>query len=139
MESKIFLVTGATGDTGSKVTRFLLEKGYKVRAFVHKNDERSTKLAELGAEIVIGDLLDFQAVRRALDGVSGAYFVYPIAPGLIEATAFFAQAASEAHVSHIVTTAQISARREAKTHGTFNHLIAEKSFFWWVLFSTDLR
>src|SRR5918996_1522633 len=114
MESKIFLVTGATGDTGSKVTQFLLEKGYKVRAFVHRNDERSGKLAELGAEVVVGDLLDFQAVRPALDGVSGAYFVYPVAPGLIEATAFFAQAASEAHVSHIVNMSQISARRKPK-------------------------
>ena len=139
MESKIFLVTGATGDTGSKVTRFLLEKGYKVRAFVHRNDERSTELADLGAEIVIGDLLDFQAVRRALDGVSGAYFVYPIAPGLIEATAFFAQAATEAHVSHIVNMSQISARREAKSHGAFNHWIAERVFDWSGLSVTHLR
>ena len=139
METKIFLVTGATGDTGSKVTQFLLEKGYKVRAFVHKNDERSTKLADLGAEIVIGDLLDFQAVRPALDGVSGAYFVYPIAPGLIEATAFFARAASEAHVSHIVNMSQISARREAKSHGAFNHWIAERVFDWSGLSVTHLR
>ena len=139
METKIFLVTGATGDTGSKVTQFLLEKGYKVRAFVHKNDERSTKLAELGAEIVIGDLLNFQSVRPALDGVSGAYFVYPIAPGLIEATAFFAQAASETHVSHIVNMSQISARREAKSHGAFNHWIAERVFDWSGLSVTHLR
>jgi NAD(P)H dehydrogenase (quinone) len=139
MESKIFLVTGATGDTGSKVTRFLLEKGYQVRAFVHRNDERSTKLADLGAAIVIGDLLDCQAVRPALDGVSGAYFVYPIAPSLIEATAFFAQAAREAHVSHIVNMSQISARREAKSHAAFNHWIAERVFDWSGLSVTHLR
>ena len=139
MESKIFLVTGATGDTGSKVTQFLLEKGYEVRAFAHKNDERSTKLADLGAEIVVGDLLDFQSVRAALDGVSGAYFVYPIAPGLIEATAFFVQAASEAHVGHIVNMSQISARREAKSHGAFNHWIAERVFDWSGLSVTHLR
>ena len=139
MESKIFLVTGATGDTGSKVIQFLLEKGYKIRAFVHRNDERSAKLAELGAEVVVGDLLDFQSVRPALDGVSGAYFVYPIAPGLIEATAFFAQAASEAHVPHIVNMSQISARREAKSHAAFNHWIAERVFDWSGLSVTHLR
>jgi NAD(P)H dehydrogenase (quinone) len=139
MESKVFLVTGATGDTGSKVTQFLLEKGYKGRAFVHKKDERSTKLADLGAEIVVGDLLDFQSVRGALGGVSGAYFVYPIAPGLIEATAFFAQSASEAHVGHIVNMSQISARREAKSHGAFNHWIAERVFDWSGLSVTHLR
>ena len=139
MESKIFLVTGATGDTGSKVTEFFLKKGYEVRAFVHRNDVRSAKLVELCAEVVIGDLLDFQAVRRALDEVSGAYFVYPIAPGLIEATAFFARAASEAHVGHIVNMSQISARREAKSHGAFNHWIAERVFDWSGLSVTHLR
>jgi len=139
MESNIFLVTGATGDTGSKVTQFLSEKGHKVRAFVHRNDERSTRLANLGAEIVIGNLLDFQSVRPALEGVSGAYFVYPIAPGLIEATAFFARAASEAHVGHIVNMSQISARREAKSHGAFNHWIAERVFDWSGLSVTHLR
>src|SRR5215831_1219384 len=139
MESKIFLVTGATGDTGSKVTEFVLKKGYEVRAFVHRNDERIAKLVELGAEVVIGDLLDFQAVRRALDEVSGAYFVYPIAPGLIEATALFAQAASEAHVAHIVNMSQISARRDAKSHAAFNHWIAERVFDWSGLSVTHLR
>jgi NAD(P)H dehydrogenase (quinone) len=139
MESKSFLVTGATGDTGSKVTQFLLEKEYEVRAFAHKNDERSTELADLGAEIVVGDLLDFQSVRAALDGVSGAYFVYPIAPGLIEATAFFAQAASEAHVGHVVNMSQISARREAKSHAAFNHWVAERVFDWSGLSVTHLR
>src|SRR5262249_15337520 len=139
MESKVFLVTGATGDIGSKVTRFLLEKGYKVRAIVHKNDARSSKLGDLGAEIVIGDLLDFKSVRPALDGVSGAYFVYPIAPGLIEATAFFARAASEAHVAHIVNMSQISARREATSHAAFNHRIAERVFDWSGSSVTHLR
>src|SRR5262249_16440206 len=75
----------------------------------------------------------------ALDGVSGAYFVYPIAPGLIEATAFFAQAASEAHVSHIVNMSQISARREAKSHAAFNHWVAERVFDWSGLAVTHLR
>ena len=139
MESKIFWLLAQRADTGSKVTQFLLEKGYEVRAFAHKNDERSTKLADLGAEIVVGDLLDFQSVRAALDGVSGAYFVYPIAPGLIEATAFFVQAASEAHVGHIVNMSQISARREAKSHGAFNHWISERVFDWSGLSVTHLR
>lgn len=139
MGSKTFLVTGATGHTGSKAARFLLEKRHKVRAFVHKNDERSARLAGLGAEIVTGDLLDFQSVRPALDGMSGAYFVYPIAPGLIEATVFFAQAAKEAQVPHIVNMSQISARREAASHAAFNHWIAERVFDWSGLSVTHLR
>jgi uncharacterized protein YbjT (DUF2867 family) len=78
--SKMFLVTGSTGSTGSKTVKFLLDTGVRVRAFVHNEDERSAALAAQGAEIVRGDLLDFEAVRSALEGVQGAYFVYPSGP-----------------------------------------------------------
>ena len=87
MSSPVYLITGATGSTGGKTVDFLLERGHHVRAFVHQHDERSAQLARRGVEITVGDLLDFTTVRPALEGVSGAYFIYPIAPGLIEATA----------------------------------------------------
>jgi NAD(P)H dehydrogenase (quinone) len=86
------LVAGATGATGSVATKLLLEKGFPVRAFVHKDDERAQKLKALGAETFVGELLDFRAVRRAFEGIKRAYFVYPIRPGLVQATAHYAQA-----------------------------------------------
>ena len=114
---QLFLITGATGNTGAPTVEFLLEAGHRVRAFVHNVDRRSEALAALGAEIVVGDLLDFHAVSSALSGVSAAYFCYPIAPGsLLPATAIFAQAASEAGVKAVVNMSQISARRDAKSH-----------------------
>ncbi len=139
MSSKRFLITGATGATGGKTVELLLERGYQVRAFVHKHDERSAQLEKQGVEIAVGDLLDFTTIRPALEDVSGAYFVYPIAPGLIEATAYFAQAAKEAKVPAIVNMSQISARREAKSHAAFNHWIAERVFDWSGLAITHLR
>lgn len=139
MSAKRFLITGATGATGGKTVELLLERGYQVRAFVHQRDERSIQLEKQGVEIVVGDLLDFTAVRPALEDVSGAYFVYPIAPGLVEATASFAQAAKEAGVPAIVNMSQISARREAKSHAAFNHWMAERVFDWSGLAVTHLR
>jgi NAD(P)-dependent dehydrogenase (short-subunit alcohol dehydrogenase family) len=64
MSSK-FLITGATGSIGRNVVEFLLESGHKVRAFVHKNNEQSSQLQQLGAEIAVGDL-DFMTIRPAL-------------------------------------------------------------------------
>jgi len=69
-------------------------------------------------------------IRPALDGISGACFVYPILPGIADATAYFAQAAKEATVSTVVNTSQVSARREAKSHAAFNHWMAERVFDW---------
>jgi NAD(P)H dehydrogenase (quinone) len=73
----------------------LLEKGHGVRALARKEDERSERLKYLGAEVVFGDLLNLGNMRDALEGISGAYFVYPLADGLVEATVLFAQAAKE--------------------------------------------
>ena len=67
--SKMFLVTGSTGSTGNKTVKFLLDTGVRVRAFVHNEDEHSAALVAQGADIVRGDLLDFEAVRSALEGV----------------------------------------------------------------------
>ena len=139
MSSPLFLITGATGATGGQAIDVLLERGQRVRAFVHQHDDRSAHLAKRGVEIAVGDLLDFTTVRPALEGVSGAYFVYPIAPGLIEATAYFAQAAKEAAVSTVVNMSQVSARREAKSHAAFNHWIGERVFDWSGLAVTHLR
>jgi NAD(P)H dehydrogenase (quinone) len=123
---RLFLITGATGNTGDTTVRLLLQRGYHVRAFVHRSDARSESLAADGAEIVVGDLLDFHAVSAAMRGVTGAYFCDPIAPGLLDATATFAQAASEAGVRAVVNMSQISARREANSNAARQHWIGER-------------
>ena len=125
-----FLITGATGATGGAAAAQLLEKGRDVRAFVHREDERSEVLRKRGAEIVVGDLLDFDAVREALKGVGRAYFVSPIRPGLVQATAQFAHSAIEAGVEAIVNMSQVSARADAKSHAARDHWLAEQVFNW---------
>jgi uncharacterized protein YbjT (DUF2867 family) len=124
---KRFLITGATGVTGGNAIKKLLELKVPVRALVHQVDERSKKLSSQGVEIVQGDLTDFEAVSEALQGITAAYFVFPVkVPGLLEATALFAQAALEQGVEAIVNMSQISARRIAKSHAAQNHWIAER-------------
>ena len=104
MSSKI-LVTGAAGGaqgaTGNRLTRLLRQKGVPVRAFVHKVDERSDALREMGAEIFAGDLVHIQSVREALKGIERVYFCYPVQADLLEATAILAQAAREEDVKFI--------------------------------------
>jgi uncharacterized protein YbjT (DUF2867 family) len=124
------LVTGATGDTGRAAVNELLAKGYAVRALAHGKDERSQKLKGRGVEVVYGDLLDFDQVRAAVSGVRRAYFVYPIRPGIVQATAYFAQAASEAGLDGIVNMSQVTARPDAKSHASTDHWVAERVFDW---------
>jgi len=125
--SKKILITGATGATGGSAIQELLKLNVPVRALVHSEDARAERLRAQGVEVVQGDLTDFNAVHAALEGITGAYFVYPIqSPGIVEATAFFAQAALEQGVGFIVNMSQISARRIAKSRAARDHWISER-------------
>ncbi|WP_144107474.1 NmrA family NAD(P)-binding protein [Paraburkholderia sp. BCC1886] len=130
MTSRQFFIAGATGDTGGAATTALLAAGEQVRTLVRREDARSERLRAQGVEVLIGDLSDIDDVSRALQGISSAYFVYPIEAGGIAASASFAQAARETGIESIVNMSQISARREAKSHAARDHWISERVFDW---------
>ncbi len=139
MADPVYLITGATGTTGRAAVAALRHAGKRVRALVHKDDARAEALRKLGTETVVGEMLDLDQVRAAMEGVRGAYFVYPFKPGLIDAAAFFAQAAIEAGVKSIVNMSQKPARREAKSHASRDHWITEQMFDWSGVPSTHIR
>src|SRR5438552_14602934 len=139
MAQQKFLVTGATGDAGGYTGEQLLERGHAVRALAHREDDRSKRLGKMGAEVVIGDFLKFNDVRAAMRGVRGAYFCYPIRPGILQATAYFAQAAKEASLECVVTMSQWNSRPSAKSQAMCDHWLAERVFDWSGLTVAHLR
>ena len=125
--------TSAQGSTGYRVTRLLLERGRPVRALVHRRDERSEELRDLGAEVVVGDLLDLRAVRAAMDGVTRSYFTYPVQEGLVDATATFAVAARDAGSELVVNLSQLLSRTTGGVQPTPHqnrHWLAEQVLDW---------
>ncbi len=128
MGEPIFLISGATGATGGAAAEQLLAKKRHVRVLAHRQDDRSERLKQLGAEVVFGDFLEFEEMRGALKGVQRAYFCYPIRPGIVQATAHFAQAAKEYGVEFIVNMSQKSARENAKSHAAQQHWLSERVF-----------
>lgn len=68
------LVTGATGKQGGEVARLLLDHGHTVRAVTRNaSSPAATSLAELGVEVVVGDLTDRDAMIRAAHGMDAVY------------------------------------------------------------------
>jgi nucleoside-diphosphate-sugar epimerase len=64
------LVTGATGFIGYHTVRRLLAEGHAVRTLVRSSEKAERVLAPLGltsAAFVVGDMVDREAVARALD------------------------------------------------------------------------
>lgn len=128
--SRQVLISGATGDTGRAAVRESLALGLGVRALVRKLDHRAEALRAQGAEVVVGDLHDIDSVRAAMQGVDAAYFVWPVAPGLLTAVVNFAQAAKETGVRTIVNLSQRSANRESDSDSCRDTYIAERVFDW---------
>lgn len=138
--NQLYLITGATGATGGSAIDQLLTEGANVRALVHSEDDRAAALRAKGVEVVVGDLLDNAAVRNALHGVTGAYFVYPVTQAkLVDASAYFAHAAKEKGVRHIVNMSQISARIDAVSEAARAHWYGERVFDWAGVPVTHLR
>jgi NAD(P)H dehydrogenase (quinone) len=133
------LITGATGDTGRAAVKESIQRGVSVRAMVRKKDGRSAALEELGAEVVVGDLHHVDTIRTAMEGQHAAYFVYPVAPGVVEAAANFAQAAREAGMQAIVNLSQRSASRSSASDSCRGTWIAEQLFNWSGVPVTHLR
>jgi NAD(P)H dehydrogenase (quinone) len=124
------LIAGATGDTGRAAVRESIALGLQVRAIVHNKDARAEALGKSGAQVVIGDLLEINTIRTAMDGVDAAYFVWPVQPGLIHATVNFAQAAKEAGVGTMINLSQRSANRNSTSNSCRDSFIAEQVFNW---------
>lgn len=139
MSKTEILVSGATGRTGGAAIDELLKMGKQVRAYVRSDGEPAAALRARGVDIAIGDFTDIDRIRAAMEGIRSAYFLHPIAPGVIGAAAYFAQAAKEAGVSAIVNMSQISARRESTSHAAQDHWVSERVFDWSGVATTHLR
>jgi uncharacterized protein YbjT (DUF2867 family) len=69
---KTVVVVGATGDLGGRIVKFLLEKGTRVRAVVHKNTdpEKIQKLEKMGVAVFKANMLDAKSMYAYFIGAS---------------------------------------------------------------------
>jgi uncharacterized protein YbjT (DUF2867 family) len=124
------LITGATGTTSQYAIKHLVAKGVKVRAMVRSFDERSEQLITLGVEVVKGDFFDGNSLKKALNGIKKAYFLYPFKDHLPKAAAYFAKAAKQAGVELVVSMSQMGTDEDSPSPATQNHYAAENILDW---------
>jgi uncharacterized protein YbjT (DUF2867 family) len=117
----MYTILGATGNTGSVITRKLLEQGEKVRVF-GRSAGKLQQFVQKGAEAFVGDVKDVAALTKALSGVRAAYLMIP--PGMsspdyraeqeLDSDAISA-AAKNAGLQYAVTLSSIGAHAPAGT------------------------
>ncbi|UCH54073.1 MAG: NmrA/HSCARG family protein [Pseudomonadota bacterium] len=116
-QQKLVLVTGATGQQGGAVARELLAHNYAVRAVTRNpKGDKAQALATLGATVVQGDYEDSASMKRALEGVWGAFSVQNTwEAGVVKEEQQgkqFAELAKQAGVQHFVYSSVGSAHRK---------------------------
>ena len=72
----MFVVVGATGNTGSAVVETLLIRKQPVRIVVRSADKGAAWKAK-GAEIAVASLDDVSALAKAFEGAKGVYLLVP--------------------------------------------------------------
>ena len=94
-----YLVTGATGDVGSKVVDRLLQCGDRPRVFVRDREKARSRFGDR-VDVFIGDLADPASLNPALEGVDALFLVNtgPEIPARDEAAAKTAKAAGVKHL-----------------------------------------
>ena len=72
----MYVITGATGNTGSEVAEKLLAQGARVRV-VGRDAKRLERFAKKGAEAFVADLTDSGALTKAFSGAKAVYAMIP--------------------------------------------------------------
>ncbi len=139
MTTEPILVTAAAGQTGSHTVRLLIERGASVRAFVHQENEKSAALANLGAEILVGDFQDLGSLRQALKGVKRAYYCHPWIPRVLESTGKFALVGKEVGLQVTVNMSQMIVRENHLSPATREHWLGEYVLNWAGIGVTHIR
>lgn len=103
------LITGATGNIGTELTRQLDAKGIPFCALV-RNAEKSHTLSSLkNAEIVEGDFNDAESIARALKGIETAFLLTNSSEQAETLQSHFVGIAKREGVKHIVKLSQFAA------------------------------
>src|SRR5579863_1168446 len=95
-----YLITGATGDVGSRVVRRLIERNIRPRILV-RNAEKAHALFGREAEIYMGDLAVAATARPAMKGVE-ALLLVNVGPEIPQRDEAAAAIAGEERVRRIV-------------------------------------
>ncbi|HST79651.1 MAG TPA: NmrA family NAD(P)-binding protein [Verrucomicrobiae bacterium] len=117
----MYVVTGATGNTGSVIANRLLDAGKKVRV-ISRSAERLKQFVARGAEPFVADVSDQAALTKAFTGADAVYVMIP--PDMSEADPRGYQkkvgdaitgALQSAGVKHAVSLSSVGADKESGT------------------------
>lgn len=101
----VYLITGATGEIGSRVVDQLLQRGERPRVFVRDAEKALHRFGDR-VDIWRGDYEQPESLKKALNGVD-ALFVVAVGPRIPEQDSVAASCAKASGLKHIVKLSTI--------------------------------
>jgi uncharacterized protein YbjT (DUF2867 family) len=102
---------------------------------VRTEDERAQALRVMGAEVVVGDLLDLDSMHRVIDGCETMYFGLSVSEDYLAATVNTAAVAKHHGVKAFINMSQMTLSQMSITQSTASpqhklHWLAEQALNW---------
>jgi uncharacterized protein YbjT (DUF2867 family) len=117
----MYVITGATGNTGSIVAETLLANGGKVRV-VGRDAKRLERFTQKGADAFVADVTDAGAMAKAFSGAKAAYAMVPPSISSPDVRAYqervndaLLSAIEKTGVKHVVVLSSVGADKPEKT------------------------
>jgi len=126
---------GRVVSVGRAVAELLLQQGKAVPAMVRKDDKRAQALRDMGADVVVGDLLDNDSMHRAIAGCDTIYFGMSVSDDYLAAMVNAAAVAKHYGVKTFInmsrmTFSQMSITESATSAWPKLHWLAGQALNW---------
>jgi len=115
----MYVITGATGNTGKIIASTLLEAGKQVR-IIGRDAEKAKELTDKGAKLFLGSTDDIELLKKAFDGATAVYALLPMNMAAEDYTAFqmqhanaIAEAMEACKVKYVVSLSSQGAHLES--------------------------
>src|SRR3981189_15149 len=102
---------------------------------VRSKDERAQALRDVGADVVVGNLLDLDSMHRAIDGCDTMYFGMSVSDAYLAATVNTAAVAKHHGAKAFINMSQMTLSQMSITESTASpphkrHWLAEQALNW---------
>lgn len=125
-ETPTILITGATGNIGTELTKQLAAQKIPFRAMVRSKEGGSALAGLEGIEFAIADFNDETSVARALEGVERAFLLTPSSEQAEAQQCMFVDVATRAGTAHIVKQSQLAAAVNSPVRFLRYHAVVEQ-------------
>lgn len=109
IETATILITGATGNIGTQLTKLLAALKVPFRAMVRKTEDAKSFADLEGVEVVVGDFNDEKTIAEALRGIERAFLLTNSSEQAETQQTNFVETAKRGGIKHIVKQSQWAA------------------------------